>query len=216
MYSISLTRALAKVKSLDKKLNGNDFAYKNVVAVKIGNRVFSPTDNTNYQSAEEFKSNTVGVLDSLRDTILERAKIRQAIAEANIDTTVDIELFGKPMKLSILELIDYKQALNIMVNVYDNYINQFEDVLSAIDNAETKLTSKVDEQVKAVRGSNQSQPKNVVDSIYESLKPLYQGSIVSNYTKEQLIKERDEIMEFRKNIDMLLSEINARTDIVIK
>lgn len=212
MRTLSLTRALAEVKNLTDKID--DCSREYLFAINVGNRVHHREKE--YASVQSFKESTKGALDKLNGLIEEKRKLRSAIAKANLETIVEVTLFGKEVKMSILELIDAKDIYKKYLSILRKYIRKYEDVLEEVSRTVDTLNEKVEEQVKVARASNVPQSKDLVDNIRKSLEPIYLGTLVSNFTKEQLSKMYDEVEAFVNTIDITLSEVNARTDIVVK
>lgn len=212
MRTLSLTRALAEVKNLSNKID--DCRDEYIFAISVGNRVYNKYKE--YTSVQSFKDNSKGVLDKLNGLIEEKRKIRAAIAKANLETIVEVSLFGKNVKMSILELIDAKTIYHKYLSILRGYLNKYDAILSDVNATEETLNEKVEEQVKVARASNVPQSKDLVDNIRKSLEPIYLGTIVSNFTREQVSKMHDEIEAFLDTIDITLSEVNARTDITIE
>lgn len=206
--TMSITKALAKVKNINKKLN--DLQLVKVAVVSQGNSS-KLIEAPGLGSKEEFLQNSKGYLDQVNDLISQRQKLKFAIAKANSEAKVKI---GNK-EYTIIEAIDNKDILLTKIELYDTYLRQFAIADDFVQRQEDKIASQVESLAKAAAGSSAQQRKDTTESLEASVRLLYEGKIVSNYSREQILKLKSEAEEELNETDMVLSEINSRTDIEV-
>lgn len=205
---MSITKALAEVKKINEKLN--ELRDVTVASVEKGNtNQFVKAKGLG--TPEEFKANTKGLLDKVRDLIERRNVIKLAIAKANLTTEVVVN--GK--KMSIIQAIDTKDILWKQINIYTKWISDFVKADEVIQEQEVVIQNLTQQSVNAAFGSNQQTKPQVTKDMEASYRAIYEGKICSNYTREQIQKLKDEATEAVSEIDMILSEANSRTDIEV-
>lgn len=205
---MSITKALAEVKRINEKLT--ELGNTKVVSVEKGN-TNQFVNGKGLGTPAEFKANTKGLLDKLRDLVDRRNVIKLAIAKANLTTEVIVN--GK--KMPIIQAIDTKDILWRQDNIYANWLENFAKADNVIQEQEYTIQDLTQQSVKAAFGSNQQTKPQITKDMEASYRAIYEGKICSNYTREQIQKLKDETTEALSEIDMILSEVNARTDIEV-
>lgn len=205
---ISITKALAEVKKINDKLA--ELRDTKVVSVEKGN-TNQFVNAKGLGTPAEFKSNTKGLLNKIRDLVERRNIVKLAIAKANLATEVTVS--GK--KMPIIQAIDTKDVLWRQINIYTNWLADFSKADACIQEQETVIQNLTQQSVNAAFGSNQQTKPQVTKDMEASYRAIYEGKICSNYTREQVQKLKDEATETLSEIDMILSEANSRTDIEI-
>lgn len=200
---MSITRALAQVKLIESKL-GRAFAGFDVEI--NGKLKYFPNFTT-----EQFEKEALVEVNSFEDLFKNRLKIKSAIARANIDTK--ISLFGT--EYSIIELIDLKNSLQYKKNVYTNLINNYNKCKSDVVNQDVKIENEVSKQVEVANSNKTQVSKDLTTTLTETYKTLWGGKIVG-LDINKITKEKEELDKLVAEIDMILSEINSRTEIEVE
>lgn len=199
---MSITRALAQVKLIESKL-GRAFAGFDVEI--NGKLKYFPNFTT-----EQFEKEALVEVNSFEDLFKNRLKIKSAIARANIDTK--ISLFGT--EYSIIELIDLKNSSQYKKNVYTNLINNYNKCKSDVVNQDVKIENEVSKQVEVANSNKTQVSKDLTTTLTETYKTLWGGKIVG-LDINKISKEKEELDKLVAEIDMILSEINSRTEIEV-
>ena len=200
---MSITRALAQVKLIESKL-GRAFAGFDVEI--NGKLKYFPNFTT-----EQFEKEALVEVNSFEDLFKNRLKIKSAIARANIDTK--ISLFGT--EYSIIELIDLKNSSQYKKNVYTNLINNYNKCKSDVVNQDVKIENEVSKQVEVANSNKTQVSKDLTTTLTETYKTLWGGKIVG-LDINKISKEKEDLDKLVAEIDMILTEINSKTEIEVE
>ena len=200
---MSITRALAQVKLIESKL-GRAFAGFDVEI--NGKLKYFPNFTT-----EQFEKEALVEVNSFEDLFKNRLKIKSAIARANIDTK--ISLFGT--EYSIIELIDLKNSSQYKKNVYTNLINNYNKCKSEVVNQDVKIENEVSKQVEVANSNKTQVSKDLTTTLTETYKTLWGGKIIG-LDINKISKEKEDLDKLVAEIDMILSEINSKTEIEVE
>ena len=198
--TISLTRALAEVNLIEKKM-AKAVSESKVTVFDIRTLTKDDTDRAkNSQEADQA---------SFEELFNRRQRIKASIAKANVETKVKVE--GK--EYSIIELIDMKSSLEFKQRYYEEALNQLSRAEKEVESAELRVDKEVSNKVEAAFSGKANTPKSFIEDLTESYKKMYGKEIHTIFTRESLSETLDRVSDMRSNIDMLLSEVNARTEI---
>lgn len=200
---MSITRALAQVKLIESKL-GRAFAGFDVEI--NGKLKYFPNFTT-----EQFEKEALVEVNSFEDLFKNRLKIKSAIARANIDTKISL----LDTEYSIIELIDLKNSSQYKKNVYTNLINNYNKCKSDVVNQDVKIENEVSKQVEVANSNKTQVSKDLTTTLTETYKALWGGKIVG-LDINKISKEKDDLDKLVAEIDMILSEINSRTEIEVE
>lgn len=200
---MSITRALAQVKLIESKL-GRAFAGFDVEI--NGKLKYFPNFTT-----EQFEKEALVEVTSFEDLFNNRLRVKSAIARANIDTK--ISLFDK--EYSIIELIDLKNSSQYKKNVYTNLINNYNKCKNDVVNQDVKIENEVSKQVEVANSNKTQVSKDLTTTLTETYKTLWGGKIVG-LDINKISKEKDDLDKLVAEIDMILSEINSKTEIEVE
>lgn len=207
--SMSLTRALAEVKLLEKRV-AKQSSELQPIAVKVGGKIKQP-----FQVEEtKFKADVQSAWDSITDLIKRRQKIKRALNKANAETEVTIG----DQKMTIAEAIDMKSFIKNQENLL-NYLRQEK----ARSNTQIeRINEKVNQGLQKLLEQHFSKEGNArpkqedMQEISEPYLKNNQAALVDPINIDEKIKElQKQIDEFILNVDFSLSEINSKTEITI-
>lgn len=203
MTQISITRALTRVKVIEKQLE--QLSYDKYV------RSVLEQDKDKKQS-EDFKSESKSNFDKFNSLFDESVSLQKAIRKSNEDTLVRIS--GKEMTVSealiLKSLIEHKQQL--LSNIRDQNSNANNE----IEKAETQIESKAQAFVQSLKTENQSQIDDAMKVGRLSATKELRKVRLTGLNVEQILKEDLEfVQEFLVEVDYVLSESNATTLIEI-
>lgn len=203
MTQISITRALTRVKVIEKQLE--QLSYDKYV------RSVLEQDKDKKQS-EDFKAESKSNFDKFNSLFDESVALQKAIRKSNEDTLVKIS--GKDMTVSealiLKSLIEHKQQL--LSNIRDQNSNANNE----IEKAETQIESKAQAFVQSLKTENQSQIDDAMKVGRLSATKELRKVRLTGLNVEQILKEDLEfVQEFLVEVDYVLSESNATTLIEI-
>lgn len=208
MIKVSITRALAEVKLLEKKLAKKGDT--ELVELKKGKSALL-TYNSRVP-IDQFLSDTKGVVESYEALFRNKLAYKEAIARAN--ATVKVELEGEEM--TIIKAIAYKESASNLVAVYESLINQFNKAEAKIQKNEVDIENKVEEQLKIINSKpNGSTKAGARTELLEEYQRTSSLEVVSNYSYTDLVNRRDVLLAKLANVDIVLSEANSRTEIEV-
>ena len=206
MTQISVTRALAKISHLDDKIT-RETAKLDVIRVTKGdgeNKTF--VDNN--QKIEEFEKDAVSSLQSIKDMLLLRSRLKAAVNKSNSITVVKI---GN-REMTVAEAIQEKSQIASTEYLISILKRQSTTADERFKRESALYEQKID-QALAVYGGRDKAPSE--EGIAVITKPLRDKQLpgVSDAIKvNATIKElQDSVDEFKLEVDFVLSESNAST-----
>lgn len=217
MTKMTLTRALAEVNVLENRIRTSIDATL-FVSTKRGLSKEQPTDRR-FTTVDEVAQQIKSSVQSTNDLIARRAKIKAAIAEANVKTEVTIA----GVTMNIAEALDYRKTIEFKSLMVAGARSQLQYAVSVIDRNQREMDAQVQATIQQVLGKDAGSDRNAVERTQEILKsatdtikdqntislidPLAIGRYIENLSKE--------VSEALNEIDFCLSEINAKTEIEV-
>jgi hypothetical protein len=204
MSSISITRALVELKTLDARINKITTTTQWILFKTKGK-------NSNY-SEDEFKKTTQSEYQSLNDLIIRRDKLKNAIMKSN--SVTEVELGGK--KLTVNQAIEYKKTIEYKKKLLENLKKQRQTVTIEYESHKQRVQNKIDENVKIICGKDSKPDETVIKSVSEGISKGDPIEIFDPLGLDKVIKEMEtSIEDFTANVDYVLSESNALTTITV-
>jgi len=208
--NITVTRALRELKLLDdrisKLISANNFV---LAAKKIDLNVLNGT-----KTKVQFGTHVSGVWDSINDLINRKNMIKSEICKSNTRTLVRV---GKT-EMTVIDAINYRNEILIhkrdLLTQLRNEYKHYQDITTRQNNkVESDSLSLLEQMV----GKEQSKGNNEQNkSIIDEYKKTHDWELVDPLKIEDKISEIDsEICAFEAEVDYVLSESNARTEIEI-
>lgn len=206
MAKISITRGLTELKTIKKRLKE-----------KIEGTVFIGM----YRGAEEklasgllksqMKAETESSLQSIMALIERQSKIKAAIAESNIKTKVMLN----KKEMTVEECIAQKSSIEIKEALLVSLKGQLQTADRTISAANQKVEDSIENILKNQGiGVNKNSPE--VETYIKSYRSVNEISLFDPIKIRELITSlTDEINNFKSEVDFVLSESNARTEIEI-
>lgn len=199
--NMSITRALAELKTLDKRINKltteANFVTWNVVG------------RNSTVNVDDAKSR----FQSITDLIQRYNNIKNEIIKSNNKTTVNIA--GKTY--TVMEAISRKSSINYDSQILDRLKDQRRDVLDNISRHDNEVQSKLDNLLENSfknnkDGNGETDIATITDAFLKSNKAVY----IDPLGVEKVIEKLEASVElFTKEVDFTLSESNAITIITI-
>lgn len=204
MTTLSITRALVELKTLDSRITK---------AITTNTFILCKTKNRNYQVLEdEFKKNTLGEFQSVNDLITRRTQIKNAIVKSNAKT--EVEVAG--LKMTVSEAIEYKQVIRYKQEFLDILKRQRQMVTIESEAHRQKVQAKIDENIKIICGKDTKADVQTIQSITDGIMKGDPVEVYDPLNLDKVIKELElSIEEFSANVDYVLSESNALTTITV-
>lgn len=165
---------------------------------------------------EEYKANGQSSLDKIKDLIARLNAIKRAISESNAVTHRTV--CGKDY--TIAQIIWMNQhGIDFLSNLLNQMERQYSNAVSVIETTNSRLSDRADDFV--IRSNNPADKdgmspdaiRDMRDGYIERETMILIDGINIKKTKENLA---DEINSFKAEVDAVLSESNATTEITIE
>lgn len=208
---ISLTRALATVKSLENKIE-KATATLTLFGIQKGIGTFATMNGTS-KTPEEFKQSVKEAYQALGDMLATRTAIKRAIILANAHTMVTV---GKT-EMTIAEAIELKRSIQFDSQL----VVALRKALVASNFAFTTEKRAFDDKIDRTKETYTSgRDKKISEEDLNTLtKPIenkdFPTLIDPIGMAEQEAEISSKIEDFMLNVDFALSEVNAKTEIEI-
>jgi hypothetical protein len=199
-HSITVTRALVELKTLDKRIKkacqGAVF-----ISYKCG------TEDNAKQKITENR------LQQITDLVEYRKKLKAAIAKSNASTVVTIA----KKQYTVAAAIEYKSGIDYEKSLLNDMKAQLGDVTRQVENFNERVQSKLDGMMEKSFSGNQKTNPDELKSFGEAYLKTNRAIIVDPLQlAEKCEKLEDKILEFEAEVDLVLSESNATTKIVLE
>lgn len=199
--SMSITRALATIKTLTKTISKRESEECFASLVK-GEDAIYPVKG----SSDEIVTSLASKHQSFMDKYDELVRLKFLVAKANVTTKVNYN--GK--EYTLYELITKKDTMEFLVGHYKDMLSAIDKVnhhRSSIISSETReVLDRRNELIKANRSVKE------IDRIYPEVKDS-DYKVVAPLTREEVTAKIEELENELAEFDMLLSEFNAKTTI---
>lgn len=192
MEKITITRALSKIKLLDKKINKNTSAGK-FVTYKVGQKI-----------QEEITP--IADFQSVQDLIKERNKLKVAVMLSN--STVEVSVGGDVYK--VIEAIERKTSIKYDVSLLKALRNQLDNARYRVDDQNEDVQRRLDKLLEASVGKDGKQDD--IKAIVEPFEKRNLAALEDQLGIEAKIEELETFIDdFLSEVDLSLSESNATT-----
>lgn len=201
--SMSIHRALAECKLIEKKLEGLSFTF--ITYAKANQPIQG-------RSQADVAVMLQGNLQSVTALINNLTILRQAIMQSNAVTTVTINGFT----FTVAEAIAYKNILPHMKNLLGQMRQQYTAACNKRDSENQTVQSNLDKYLQTVLGEKGTRKPEDVEAFTKQYFAQNTFNLVDPLNlSEHIQKYNDHIMAFENEVDYVLSESNARTNIQV-
>lgn len=204
MTTISVTRALAQIKSIEGRLN--DVVQRPFISVTVGGK---PINGTPVAEAEvDMRAN----LQSAKALIAQRNTLKAAVVASNSTTKVTIA--GKQM--SVAEAIERKSGIRFEQALLENLRKQHGLAAAHVDRSNKEVMTRLDALITQAVGKDRKVDEAEIEAIAGPFLKQNESSLVNPNGLESQIKGlQSEIDAFLLEVDYALSEVNAVTQITV-
>lgn len=201
MAQISVTRALAEVKSLNDRIE-KATRQSVFVTVTVGGKT------TNGQDLQTATNTVKANLQSVQDLIARRQAVKAAIIRSNAVTTVTIN--GK--ELTVAEAIERKGSIDKERTLQAVLQQQLGQARSVTERNNVQMQGRIDTMIQAAVGKDRKATEDELEAIS---KPYTAANITApldpNGLESVIHKMEADINGFLFEVDFALSEANAKT-----
>lgn len=195
---MTVTRALAELKTLEKRITKSS---NECEVIKVRRK-------EDKWDVQEFNRQAQSAYQSTIDLIARRDALKSLVLRSNADTIVRI---GNT-DYTVAQVIDKKQSIKYKKDLLSRLRMQRTTAQNTFDMRSEELRRKLDHLIEVNFGKEgKSNPENV-SAITKTYFETNKVDLVDPVNISAKIKDlEDEITEFEKEADLILSESNART-----
>lgn len=200
MTQISVTRALAQVKSLTDRIQRGTSAQ--FIGVSVGGKI---SGKASIQEAEQILTSN---LQSVQDLIAQRSALKSAIVRSNAVTTVQIA--GKT--LTVAEAIERKSSIILEQALLQQIKNQQSQAVASVERHNVEVRKNVDALLAQSYGRDMKISEADSQAVAGPYEDRHKAALVdANKLDVVIAKLQEEIDGFLLEVDFALSEVNAKT-----
>jgi len=211
MSEISITRALAEIKSLDDRITkATGQALYIAVTKGQGDRKTVHGNATSVAAVEEgIRANFARINDLIR----RRKQIKSRIIASNAATTVVI---GK-QTMTVAEAIERKQSINLETGFHVAMRQQLLNATKTVDVLTTKLNEDIEKGITAAFGSDKTKvTPELYNSVADPRRKEFEPALLDPLNLTKCLDDMAAtLQQFIDEVDFVLSESNALTKIAV-
>ena len=208
MEKMSITRALAEVKLLDKRIE------KTIGLSKFVTYAKSNCDNVSSNvTKEDYNKSAKASLQSIKDLIERKSRIQSAIAVSNATEQIEVA----KAKYSVAEAIYRKNSIDNEKLLLKHLRHQLTDAKDNVEYRNEEVNNKLQNILITMVGKDNVKSTSVeANSMSKQYLADNEFSLVDGLGAEKVIEDMEkEIDEFLFEIDFSLSTHNSLTEIEI-
>ena len=202
---MTIHRGLSELKLIDAKVSKQLQEIDPIGGYQKGKLI------NNRIKEEDFKNNAKSNWDSMTDLLNRKTKIKSAIVLSNAMTKVKVG----DREMSIAEAITKKENIETYRNIIDTLKMKVKKVHAVLNESNEKVKNNCQQVILATVGKDSTDTKQI-DEISKQFMITNEVHIFDPIEIEKKIEELEkDYMEFKSEVDAVLSESNATTMIEI-
>ena len=203
---ISITKALRELKTLDarilKKISETTFAASKKPKETI----------RGFKTINEFENEAKESLQSIKDLISRRKQIKKAIVESNAKTIVEVS----GVKMTVADAIERKNFIEIEKSLLFKMNNDYGQSQVRVEENNELAQDRLDTQLNNMISKDGKTDLTAVEGYKKLFWESEETKLIDPINvKELTTKMAIDIDTFEDDVDVALSEINARTLITV-
>jgi len=206
---ISIARALAEHKLIDKKLD-KLMSQVRYCAIKRGKK----TETSDGINIDEFCKNAIANHSRLQSLLKQKHSLKAAIVESNAATIVKIG----DKSMTVAAAIERKRTIDLEQRMLQGMKADYMRAKTATEQENAKVQSKLDQLLESnfSAGKGGSAKEEEVQAISKPYLENNQITLIDPLKIDEKIKNLEsEVDEFVKNVDFILNESNVRNEIEV-
>ena len=202
MTAISITRALAQVKSLNDRIARGSNA--NFITTLTGGKHGTGV------SEQEAAAIMVSNLQSVQGLIAQRTALKSAIVKSNALATVSIN----DVSMTVAEAIERKGSIQLEQVLLQNLRQQLAAATQQVERTNVQVNQRLDQLIQTTVGKDRKVDEAEVSAIRDPFLKSNEAKLLdSNKLQGVIDKLQASIEGFLLEVDYALSEVNATTKI---
>ncbi len=203
---MTITRALVELKTLNKRIMN---AIDNLIPVTI---VTGKNVPRGFTTREDFEKDVKAKYESVNALIDRRKQIKSKIVTANAVT--EVEIAGA--KMTIAEAIERKSSIALEKSLLGRLSEKYASNLKVHEQAEFKCNDQLQRLLEVNFGKDSKAKSEEIDAISKPYLENNAPRFIDPLDVKKKIEElANEISKFEAEVDVVLSEANAKTEIEI-
>ena len=209
MTKMSVTRALAEIKRIDEKLTR-----LTTEGVWIGIQTGRDTNATVAGSnvVDTTKAITAS-WDQFQSLLKNRQELKRKIVQSNAVT----QLVVSGVTMSVAETIELKKSIDTKRQLVSVMTQRYTQALNTVNTANAKLETTIEAMISQVLGTDKNKVSQAdIDTVAQAQKSQKEAILIDPL---EIVKKvaglKDEISVVDTELDFLLSESNAKTEIEV-
>lgn len=209
MTKMSVTRALAEIKRIDEKLSRLSME-GTWVGIQVGRGANATVAGSNVEATSK---TIVSSWDQFQSLLKNRQELKRKIVQSNAVTQLTVS----GVQMSVAETIELKKSIESKRQLVNIMSQRYTQAINLVNAANTKLESTIETMVSQVLGTDKNKVSQAdIDTVASAQKAQKEQALIDPLeivTKINTMK--DEISVVDTELDFLLSESNARTEIEV-
>ena len=202
---ISITRALAEIKTLDARIVKS--TNERYVEMSVGGSVVGSN-----RSEDETKAAIKQKFQSFTDLVKRRNALKCAIVSSNANTKVKIG----DKEMLVAEAIERKNSIAFEEQMINNLRSQHRTAISKVESTNIQANQRLDQMIEVNLGKDRKASADDYDVIAKPFIAKNEAKLIDPLDLEALVQQlQNDVDEFKLNVDFALSEINAVTKITV-
>jgi len=203
---MTITRALVELKTLSSRI---DKAIEGIVPVTIITGKNSPRG---YATRDEFEKDVKAKFDSVTALIKRRKQIKSEIVKANALTTIEIA----DTKMTIAEAIERKNSITLEKKLSGRLSSSYYQILQQQEQLNARCQEQLHKLLEVNFGKDSKAKPEEIDAISKPYLENNAPKLVDPLDVKKKIEElENSITKFEAEVDVVLSEANAKTELEI-
>lgn len=203
---ISVSRALVELKTLSSRIEKliENFTPVDIV---VNNKLKTG------KSRNDFESDVKAGFQQISELISNRDKIKSAIVVSNASTNVTIN----DKVMTVAQAIERKSSILHEKNFLTSSRNKLVKAMQVVDHVNQQAQDRLDRLLESTFSKDSSKVKaDELESVAKPFMSRNEASLVDPLNIDKILQGLDEtITKFESEVDIVLSESNARTVITI-
>ncbi|TQR15571.1 hypothetical protein [Psychrobacillus soli] len=203
---ITITRALRELKTLDgriiKKINETTFATSK-----------KPKENiTGFKTVNDFENKAKENIQSIQDLMNRRKQIKTAIVESNAKTMVEVA----GVKMTVADAIERKNFIEVEKTLLRKMNSDYGQAQIRVEQQNELAQDRLDTQLNNMISKDGKTDLTAVEGYKKLFWESEETKLIDPVNVNEIAtKMTQDIETFEDDVDVALSEINARTFITI-
>jgi len=203
---MTITRALVELKTLNKRIMN---AIDNLIPVTI---VTGKNVPRGFTTREDFEKDVKAKYESVNALIDRRKQIKSKIVTANAVT--EVEIAGA--KMTIAEAIERKSSIALEKSLLGRLSEKYASNLKVHEQAEFKCNDQLQRLLEVNFGKDSKAKSEEIDAISKPYLENNAPKLIDPLDVKKKIEElENSITKFESEVDVVLSEANAKTEFEI-